>query len=110
MLRFSSYVKIRVVAPKDIAEIVREALVRAGAGVQGNYSQCSFSYPVTGRFLAEKGANPAIGEIGKLQIVEEEVIETICHTDKVTEVIRAVKAVHPYEEPAIDIVPRFELE
>ncbi len=89
---------------------MREALGDAGAGEQGNYSCCSFSTRGIGRFLPGTGANPAIGEIGKPEEVEEEMIETICHKNLVEKVILAVKNAHPYEEPAIDIVPRLEIE
>ncbi|OGH72205.1 MAG: hypothetical protein A2921_03710 [Candidatus Magasanikbacteria bacterium RIFCSPLOWO2_01_FULL_43_20b] len=110
MLRESEFVKIRVTVPRgEVAEKVRQVLGEAGAGVQGNYDNCSFSYPVVGRFRPLAGANPAIGSVGKLEEVEEEMIEMLCHKDKVEEVIAALKKAHPYEEPAIDIIPRLEV-
>jgi len=89
---------------------MRKVLGDAGAGKQGSYSYCSGSYKVTGRFLPEVGAHPAIGKIGEHEEVEEEVIETLCHTDILETVIAAVKKEHPYEEPPIDIIPRLALE
>lgn len=82
----------------------------AGAGVQGNYSHCSGSYLSTGRFTPLTGANPAIGQIGKPEEVQEEIIEMLCHVDKVAEVIKALKSAHPYEEPAIDIIQRLDIK
>lgn len=110
MLRQSEFVKIIVAVPVSHAIAVREALGISGAGVQGNYEYCSGSWRLTGRFRPLPGATPAIGEIGKLEEVAEECIETICHINNVAAVIAAVKKVHPYEEPAIDILPRLELE
>ena len=110
MLKESQYVKIRLTVPVSHAAIVRRALGEAGAGVQGNYSHCSYSYPVTGRFMPRTGARPAIGQVGVLEEVAEECIEVICDKDIVPRVIAAVKEVHPYEEPAIDIIPRLEIE
>ncbi len=81
----------------------------AGAGVQGNYQFTSFSTSGIGRFKPTKGACPAIGKIGKLEEVNEEMIETICHIKFVKKVITAIKKAHPYEEPAIDIIPRLEI-
>ncbi|OGH69604.1 MAG: hypothetical protein A3C90_04205 [Candidatus Magasanikbacteria bacterium RIFCSPHIGHO2_02_FULL_51_14] len=109
MLKESEFVKIRVMVPVEAAGAIREALGKAGAGVQGKYTYCSGSYRQIGRFCPMDGAKPAIGEVGKIEEVEEEVIETICHKDSVEKVIAAVKKVHPYEEPAIDIAPRLEV-
>jgi len=110
MLKESSYVKIRVSVPVKAADKVRRALGQAGAGVQGNYQFTSFSSLGIGRFKPSKGAKPAIGKIGELEEVKEEMIETICHKKLVKKVITAVKKAHPYEEPAIDIIPRYEIE
>jgi hypothetical protein len=109
MLKESAYVKIKISVPINAADAVRQALGRAGAGLQGNYEYCSGSIKQTGRFKPKTGARPAIGQIGKLLEVEEELIEAICHKDLVKKVIAAVKKVHPYEEPAVDIVPRYDI-
>lgn len=105
----SNFVKIKVTVPLDSADKVRQALGEAGAGKFGNYEFCSYSYPVKGRFRPVEGANPTIGEVGKLEEVDEELIECICHKDILSEVIAKLKEVHPYEEPAVDIMPRLEI-
>ena len=110
MLKESAYVKIQTATPVSNAVALREAIASAGAGVQGNYSNCSGSWRSIGRFVPTPGAKPAIGHEGKLEEVEEEIIQTICHKDKVADVIAAIRGVHPYEEPPIDIIPRYELE
>lgn len=110
MLEESKFIKIRVTVPVgEATEKVRQAMGEAGAGVQGNYDNCSLSFPVVGRFRPLAGANPAIGAIGKPEEVQEEMIEMLCHKDKVEAVIAALKKAHPYEEPAIDIVPRLDV-
>ena len=101
----SRNVKIVVTVPETHADAVREAMGRAGAGQSGHYSFCSFSSKGIGRFKPEPGANPAIGEVGRLESVEEERIEVICGRDILTEVIAAVKKAHPYEEVALDVYP-----
>ncbi|MEK7067793.1 MAG: hypothetical protein AAB956_02240 [Patescibacteria group bacterium] len=110
MLKESDYVKIRIAVPLSHADIIREVLGKNGAGVQGNYEYCSGSYRQTGRFRPKAGACPSIGKVGNIETVTEEVIETICRKDKIKQVIAAVIKVHPYEEPAIDIIPRLEIE
>ena len=98
-------VKLVIYTPLTHADIVRSALGEAGAGRIGNYSFCSFSSRGVGRFLPNEQANPAIGEIGKFEAVEEERIEVVCAKDMVKDVVEAVRAVHPYEEMAYDIYP-----
>ncbi|MBU1203144.1 hypothetical protein KKH39_03860 [Patescibacteria group bacterium] len=95
-------VKIIVFTPIGSTDKIREAMANAGAGQIGNYSHTSFSSSGIGRFKPLKNAKPAIGQIDKLEEVEEERIEVICTYDKARDVIQAIKSVHPYEEPAID--------
>jgi hypothetical protein len=104
----SNNVKIVVYVPESHADIVRAAMGKA-AGKIGNYTFCSFSSKGIGRFKPEQGAHPAIGEVGKLEMVEEERIEAICHRDDLKEVIAAIKEVHPYEEVALDVYPLEEI-
>jgi len=101
----SQNVKIVVFVPETHTNIVREAMGKAGAGKIGDYSYCTFSSKGIGRFRPDTGASPHIGEIGKFEEVVEERIETVCEEDKLKDVLRAIKEVHPYEEPATDVYP-----
>ncbi len=97
--------KIVVYVPGPDADKLREAMGNAGAGIIGNYSHCTFTVKGTGRFRPLEGANPAIGEVGKLEEVAEDRIETVCEADKLAAVLKAIKDAHPYEEPATDVYP-----
>lgn len=97
--------KIMVFTPKSHADIVRKAMGNAGAGRIGNYSHCSYSVDGVGRYKPTKGAKPFIGEVGKLEKVEEERIECVCDKDKAKKVIADVRKVHPYEKVTFDIFP-----
>jgi hypothetical protein len=97
--------KIVVYVPESHADKLREAMGNAGAGKIGNYTFCTFTSKGTGRFKPETGANPTIGEVGKLEVVEEERIETVCSEEKLKDVLKAIKEAHPYEEPATDVYP-----
>ena len=101
----TSNVKIVVFVPETHTDIVREAIGKAGAGKIGNYTHCTFSSKGVGRFKPEIGANPHIGEVGKLEEVSEERIETVCEREKLDQVIEAIKEVHPYDEVAFDVYP-----
>ncbi len=109
MLIESDFVKIQTSVPTKDAESLRKAMGDAGAGQQGNYTHCSGSFVSVGRFIPGDGAEPAIGDVGKQEEVEEEVIIMLCHKDKVASVVDIIKKNHPYEEPPIDIIPRLEL-
>ncbi|HEX8947242.1 MAG TPA: hypothetical protein VF829_03460 [Candidatus Paceibacterota bacterium] len=95
--------KIVVTVPVEAADQVRQAMGEAGAGKVGNYSFCSFSVRGVGRFMPNEGANPAIGEVGRSEQVEEERIEAPCEDILLDAVTEAIRRVHPYEEPVIDI-------
>ncbi len=105
----SKNVKIVIFVPESHTDIVREAIGEAGAGRIGNYTYCSFSSKGVGRFKPENGAHPAIGEVGKLESVQEERIEFVCDRNLAKDVVAAIKKVHPYEEIAMDIYPLEEI-
>ena len=98
-------VKIMVTIPLENVETVRNAICEEGAGIIGNYTYCSMSTKCIGTFKPNDEAHPYIGNNNKLEFVEEEKLEVICDIDKVKSVIKKLREVHPYEEPAIDIIP-----
>src|SRR3989344_7805736 len=98
-------VKIVVFVPLTHANSVRKAIGDSGAGKIGNYNYCSFSSKGIGRFKPNEKAKPYIGKTNQLEEVEEERIEVICLKNKASEIVKAIKKVHPYEEVALDIYP-----
>lgn len=103
-------VKISTTVPLENADQLRDALGKAGAGVIGEYSFCSFSVTGKGRFKPSENADPHIGEANKLEVVEEEQIEVVCGRAIAKQVIAALKAAHPYEEVIVDITPLIDEE
>lgn len=98
-------VKIFVTIPIENVEEVRNAICEAGAGIIGDYNYCTSSTKSIGTFIPNDKANPYIGEKNNLEFVEEEKLEFVCDIDKVKTVISRLREAHPYEEPAIDIIP-----
>ncbi len=96
--------KLIVHVPFTHSEIVRKSLGEVGAGKIGNYDFCSFSYRGIGRFRGNENSNPAIGNKGVVEEVEEEVIEVVVQENFLKEVIEKLKEIHPYEEPAYEII------
>jgi len=99
LLKFVTFV------PEAHAETVRNALTGAGAGYTGNYDSCSFNVPGMGMFRAGEEAHPFVGNLHELHTEPEIRIETIIPVHKKSAVLRALLAVHPYEEPAYDFYP-----
>lgn len=96
--------KLTVFAPADSADAVRAALADAGAGELGDYEAASFTAAGEGRFRPLPGADPTIGEVGRPEVVDEVSIQVVLPRRRRTAVVRALLAVHPYEEPAYDVV------
>jgi dinuclear metal center YbgI/SA1388 family protein len=96
--------KLVTFLPAGHVEAVAAALAAAGAGTIGKYTSCSFRTTGTGTFFGEEGANPVVGAAGRLEHVEELRLEMVVPIGRVVDAIRALRASHPYEEPAFDLV------
>ncbi|WP_294068360.1 Nif3-like dinuclear metal center hexameric protein [Proteiniphilum sp. UBA1028] len=101
----NALLKFVTTVPLHHADSVRNALFNAGAGHIGNYDSCSYNLTGEGTFRARQGARPHVGEINALHVEPEVRIETVIPLMKKEEVLRALLAVHPYEEPVYDLYP-----
>ena len=97
--------KLVTYIPKDQLEPVRSALFSAGAGVIGNYDQCSFGASGYGTFRGNEESNPFVGRQGELHTEKEVRFETIVPRHLVSVVVSALVSAHPYEEVAYDLIP-----
>ena len=97
--------KVVTYVPQVSAEAVRQAMWMAGAGTIGAYDCCSYLSEGNGTFRASEGCKPFVGKIDKLHTEPELRIEMIVPKDKIGRVVAAIHAAHPYEEPAIDVLP-----
>lgn len=97
--------KLVVFVPETHHAQVQEAVFAAGAGWIGQYSHCSFNIEGTGTFLPQEGAQPFIGQQGKLERVAEIRLETIVPESVEKRVVQAMLKAHPYEEVAYDLYP-----
>lgn len=95
--------KLVVYVPQTHLEQLRIAIANAGGGIIGKYDNCAFMTSGIGTFRPLEGSNPSQGEVGKLERVGEARIEVTVAKDILSNVIAAVKKVHPYEEPVIDV-------
>jgi hypothetical protein len=89
-------------------DALRRALSEAGAGVIGDYTECSYELAGNGTFLGGTATNPAVGERGRFERVPETRLEMVCPREALPHAAEALRRVHPYEEPAWDVVPLVE--
>jgi dinuclear metal center YbgI/SA1388 family protein len=97
--------KYVVYVPESHLQPVVEAVARAGAGIIGNYSHCTFRTKGTGTYKPLEGAAPYAGSIGELEQAEEFRVECLCPKARLAALLSEIRAVHPYEEIAWDAIP-----
>jgi len=96
--------KLTFFVPEDHAEHVKQAVFDAGAGRIGDYEHCAWQCLGTGQFRPMQGANPFLGKVGDLETAQELRVEMVCEDKYIEAVIKALKAAHPFEEPAYDVI------
>ena len=97
--------KLEIYIPVTHFGQLQEVLRTAGAGVVGNYDSVLSYSPVKGTWRPLAGANPYDGTIGELQEGDEYKVEVRCDAEKLTQTLAAIREVHPYEEPLINVIP-----
>ena len=95
--------KLCVYVPESHLETVKQALFDAGAGRIGNYDSCCWQVLGQGQFRPLEGSDPFLGRHGGIEQVAEYRVELVCADLLVTAVVAALRAAHPYEEPAFDL-------
>jgi hypothetical protein len=89
--------------PEEALDATRDAVFAAGAGKIGAYERCSWYTLGTGTFLGGAETSPALGEKGREERVAELRVETVVPGERLGDVVTALRASHPYEEPAFDV-------
>ena len=102
--------KLIYYVPESHLESTKLAVFEAGAGGISNYEHCAWQVLGIGQFKPVKGANPFIGELDTLEKIPEWRVETIVSEKKASAVARALKASHPYEEPAFEFIQMVDVK
>lgn len=95
--------KLNYFVPVENKEATKQALFDIGVGRYNNYENCSFETLGTGQFKPMESANPHIGELDKIEKVQEYKVEMICSDELIKKAIEVLKEVHPYEEVAFEV-------
>src|SRR5450830_1182789 len=81
-----------------------DALALAGAGAIGAYTRCAWTATGDGTFTPSAEARPALGRAGEIATVVEARVEMVAPRRLRSAVVAAMRAAHPYEEPAFDVL------
>lgn len=92
-----------VYVPVDYCEKVKDAIMKTGAGIIGNYSHCSFNMNGVATFKPLEGSNPFIGSKDSVEAVNEIKVETVVPERLLNKVITEMIKAHPYEEVGYDL-------
>lgn len=99
--------KIITFVPQTHLEQLRITVCNAGAGRTGKYDNCTFMSSGIGTYRPLKGAKPFQGEIDKLERVGDAKLETFVEKKNLNKIVDAIRKVHPYEEPVIEVYKLF---
>lgn len=101
------YCKLEIFIPETHLNALQKALQEADAGHIGSYDCCLSYSHVTGCWRPLKGTTPYLGTIGEISSEPELKVEVTCLTDLADKTVEAVKNIHPYEEPVINVIPLY---
>jgi dinuclear metal center YbgI/SA1388 family protein len=93
-----------VFVPVADANRLVDALAGAGAGAIGAYTRCAWTSTGEGTFTPSTDARPAVGRRGEVSTVVEARVEMVAPRALRPAVLAAMRAAHPYEEPAFDVL------
>ncbi len=97
--------KIGVNVPPDHLQAVMESVTEVMEPIYPGYDRVFNYWPVKGTWRPLPGSNPYDGKVGEISVVDEIRLEFAVKEKDLKAVIAAISDVHPYEEPAIDVLP-----
>ncbi|MBO1197955.1 Nif3-like dinuclear metal center hexameric protein [Staphylococcus simiae] len=98
------YFKVQTYIPKVDVKTFKDNLSQAGLAQEGNYEYCFFETEGLGQFKPVGNANPHIGEIDKIEYVEEVKVEFMIDYGQKDLTEQLIKSYHPYETPVYDFI------
>ena len=101
------YLKLEIYIPETHLRALQDALREADAGHIGNYDSCLAYSRVTGVWRPLEGAAPYIGRTGEVSEEPELKVEVTIQAERLEETMAAVLGAHPYEEPAVNVIPLY---
>ena len=97
--------KLEIFIPKSHLRQLQGALRSVDAGHIGNYDSCMSYSDVVGLWRPLDNAKPYSGKINKVSRAREIKVEVRIESKKLKKTLTAIKSVHPYETPVINVIP-----
>ena len=97
---------VAVNIPPEFADRLMDAIDSVMEPVYPGYRRCFYYYPVKGTWKTMESAKPYDGVPGEITVADEIRIKFVCREGDIAAVLQKIREVHPYEEPAIDVVPQ----
>lgn len=101
--------KLEIFIPESHLPVLQKTLREVDAGHIGSYDSCLSYSPVTSCWRPLVGSQPYLGQENALSTEPELKVEVTCLREKLKETLAAVKGVHPYEEPVINVIPLYQV-
>ena len=105
MTQAAEIYKIGVNVPGEFLERLMDAINDSMEPVYPKYDRTFSYWPVKGTWKPLEGAHPYDGTVGEISVADEIRLEFAVKAKDLESVIAAIADVHPYEEPAIDVIP-----
>ncbi len=97
--------RIGVNIPPEFLEGMMDSLEAAVQPLYPGYSRAFCYWPVKGTWRTLEGSNPYNGRVGEITVADEIRLEFAVKEDDLRIAVETVRDNHPYEEPAIDVIP-----
>lgn len=103
----SKVFKVAVHVPEEYVDEMTVKINESMEPLYPGYDMVFSLTEVTGMWRPLEGSNPFIGNPGSVSVEKEIKVEFAVRERNLKDVINAVLDVHPYEEPAIDVIPMY---
>lgn len=99
------YIKLEIFIPQTHLSALQAALQSVDAGHLGKYDSCLSYSSVMSTWRPLPGSIPYIGAENEISEERELKVEVCCKAENLEKTMEAVRQVHPYEEPVINVIP-----
>ncbi len=103
-MKFKWYL-FQILIPESHLDRLQKALQEVDAGHIGDYDSCTSYIETKGTWRPLAGSNPYDGTPGELSYGTELRVEVLVRAERAKETEIAIRKIHPYEEPVINVIP-----
>ncbi len=101
----ASAYKIGVNVPKGTEQGFMDSINGVMRPLYPGYDRCFSWWDVNGTWRPLPGSDPYQGRVGEIETTVETRIEFAVRGEDLEAVVSRIVEIHPYEEPAIDVIP-----